>query len=105
VDERIWPRSGQPQDARRDQTATIKVCFLRNNGSTAGIYRELPVSKTTLLKKLDKLGLRKTGRGRWRLTDADLARAFRRHCASIAAELNISDTTLLNWINGRAPFA
>jgi transposase-like protein len=86
------------------ETIALKSSFIRNNGSTAKIRRELRVSKSNLLRRLDKLGLRTRGRKRWRLTEADLARAFFRHCTSIAAELNISDSTLTKWINKRAPF-
>ena len=39
------------------------------------------------------------------LTDGELARTFERHRRKMAAELGISDSTLMRWLNKTAPFA
>ncbi|HEY2031319.1 MAG TPA: hypothetical protein VGH20_19145 [Myxococcales bacterium] len=87
------------------ETIAIKASFARNNRSRGKTMRELQIAKTTLLRKLDRLGLRNKPRGRWVLTEAVLEQVFSRHCAKIVAELNINRSTLIRWINKRAPFA
>ena|SRR5713226_1707707 len=85
------------------EAAAIRSSFLRHNGNQRAMRAELQCSRSTLHRKLAKLGLRR--RRVRHLTEADLARAFHKHRHSIAAELNIHDSTLIRWINKRAPFA
>jgi transcriptional regulator with PAS, ATPase and Fis domain len=85
------------------ETAAIRSSFIRHNGNRRKMLNELQCARSTLYRKLAKLGLRRRRDGR-RLIETDLARAFYKHCESIAAELNIYDSTLLKWINKHAPF-
>jgi hypothetical protein len=87
------------------ETAAIRSSFVRHNGNRTKMRHELQMSRTNLLVKLDRLGLRKTRVPRRCLKEPAIARAFWRHCQTITAELNIQDTTLLKWINRHAPFA
>jgi len=86
------------------EALAIRAAFFRHNGDLRKMRGELRISKSSLWRKLTKLGLHRRRDGR-RLTEGDLARAFFRHCQSIAVELSIHDSTLLKWINKRAPFA
>src|SRR4051812_1520591 len=84
----------------------IRACFERTKGNRRQMARELGLSKSTLLRKLDRLGLRhRTPRLLRRLREQDLERAFKRHRRQIAMELRIQDSTLLRWLNSKAPFA
>ena len=88
------------------EEAAIRAAFVRHNGRRRPMMRELQISKMTILRKLSKLGLRTSGKPRPRhLQEADIARAFQRHRHEIAAEVKISDSTLIRWINKCAPFA
>ena len=86
------------------EEAAIRSAHVRHGGNHTRMRRELAISKMALLRKLDRLGLRKPLRPR-HLTEADLARAFYEHRRSIAAELKIHDSTFIRWLNTRAPFA
>lgn len=88
------------------EEAAIRAAFVRHNGRRRPMMRELQISKMTILRKLSKLGLRAAGKPKVRhFQEADVARAFQRHRHDIAAELKISDPTLIRWINKCAPFA
>jgi transcriptional regulator with PAS, ATPase and Fis domain len=88
------------------EEAAIRSAFARLNGNRVRIMRELRISKSALLRKLAKLGLRTPRKERPRhLQEADITRAFERHRREIAAELRIHDSTLIRWINKSAPFA
>ena len=88
------------------EEAAIRSSFARHNGNRRRMMRELGLSRMTLLRRLSKLGLRTSGKPRPRyLQEADILRAFQRHRHEIAAELKISDSTLIRWINKCAPFA
>ena len=86
------------------ELAAIRSSYERNAGDRTKMMAELQRSRMTLLRKLTKLGLRHPRKPR-HLREADLARAFQRHRKLIAVELGISDSTLANWLNKRAPFA
>lgn len=84
----------------------IRACFERTKGNRQRMIRELGISKSSLLRKLDRLGLRhRVPRLVRALRERDLERAFERHRKQIATELRIHDSTLLRWLNSKAPFA
>ncbi|HEY6908080.1 MAG TPA: hypothetical protein VI356_01835, partial [Myxococcales bacterium] len=78
------------------EAAAIRSSFARLHGHRGRMVKELGISKSQLLRKLDRLGLReKHPRLVRRLRERDLERAFERHKREIAKELRISDSTLL----------
>lgn len=82
----------------------IRSAFVRLKGTRSRMMRELQISKSSLLRKLVKLGLRGKQTPR-HLQEADIARAFLRHRRMIAVELRIQDSTFVRWLNSKAPFA
>jgi len=87
------------------EDAAIRSAFSRFNGHRGKMRRELRISKSSLLRKLAKLGLRTTRKQRPRhLQEEDIARAFEKHRRQIAEELGIADSTFIRWLNKSAPF-
>src|SRR6266481_4511470 len=84
------------------EEAAIRSAFARFGGHRPRMMRELRISKSGLLRKLSKLGLRTARTPRHR-QEADIARAFMRHRREIAAELRIADSTFIRWLNKSAP--
>jgi hypothetical protein len=88
------------------EAAAIRSAFFRLRGSRAQMRKELGISKSALLAKLDRLGLRNQKLYvSHRLTERAIALAFFKHCHAIMREVRISERTLMQWINSRAPFA
>src|SRR4051794_22561738 len=85
------------------EAAMIRASFARNGGIRCRVSAELQISKSSLLRKLTKLGLR-TPRKPRHLQEADIARSFRRHRRRLVAELGILDATFVRWLNKNAPF-
>src|SRR3954463_5473035 len=85
------------------EEAAIRSAFVRLKGNRRRMITELRISKSQLLRKLLKLGLRGKQAPR-HLQEADLARAFAWHRKAICAELHIADSTLVRWLNNSAPF-
>ena len=86
------------------EAAAIRSAFLRHGGNRTRMRAELKISRMGLLRKLDLLGLRGPRKVR-HLREIDIARAFQKHRKAIAAELKIRDSTLMRWLNSKAPFA
>jgi transcriptional regulator with PAS, ATPase and Fis domain len=85
------------------EALAIRSSFARNKGVVMRIKRELEIARSTLYRKLDLLGLHK-GRPPRHLRNADIARCVLNHRKAIAKELKIADSTLIRWLNKRAPF-
>ena len=88
------------------EAEAIRACFRRTNGNRKRMVRELGIVKSTLMRKLAQLGLRETApRLKRRLREQDLERAFARFRREAAIDLRIHDSTLMRWLNTKAPFA
>ena len=84
--------------------AAVVSSFQRHRGNRGRMLRELGISKSALLRHLLRLGLRETPLGTTRhLREIDIALAFQRHRGAITAELRISDSALMRWIEKRLP--
>jgi hypothetical protein len=86
------------------EEAAIRAAFLRWKGNRRRMRLELGLSKSSLLRKLVRFGLRGR-RKRRHLTESDLADCFQRHRKAIAVELRIADSTFIRWLNSKTPFA
>ena len=87
------------------EAAAVRSSYLRNKGVVAHTRKELGIARTTLWRKLGRLGLRNSRPRVRHLREADIARAFQRHRKAIAKELMISDSTLVRWLNKMVPLA
>lgn len=85
------------------EEAAIRAAFIRHHGNRTKIRAELRIGKMSLLRRLDMMGLRNRPTPR-HLTEKAISLAFFRHCRDIMRELKISDSTLMRWINAKAPF-
>jgi transcriptional regulator with PAS, ATPase and Fis domain len=85
------------------EAAAVRSSYLRNKGCVSAMRRELGLARTTIWRKLRRLGLGKTGPRVRHLREIDIARAFQRHRKAIAKELQISDSTLVTWLNRVSP--
>src|SRR4051794_25209670 len=70
------------------EAEAIRACFERTKGNRRRMARELGISRSSLLRKLDRLGLRQRAPHLLRrLRERDLERVFDRHRRQIVAEL------------------
>jgi transcriptional regulator with PAS, ATPase and Fis domain len=83
------------------EAAAVRSSYLRHKGVQWRVREELGVSRSTIKRKLARLGLRKSKVRH--LREIDIARVFRRHRKAIAKELMISDSTLVRWLNKVVP--
>jgi transposase len=90
----------------RVEEAAIRAAFVRLNGNRRAMARELRVSRSTLLRKLARYGLRVPRKQKPRhLLEEDIARAFEWHRRQLVEDLRIADSTFIRWLNKSAPFA
>lgn len=87
------------------EAAAVRSSYLRNNGNVSAMRRELGLAKTTIYRRLRRLGLCRNGPRVRHLRESDIAQAFQRHRRAILKELQISDSTLLAWLAKVSPLA
>ena len=87
---------------REIERAAILAAFIRLGGDRRRMAIELGIAKTTLIRHLLRMGIRRGQKPLRRgARDIEIARSFQKHRLLIATELKIPDRRLMEWLESR----
>ena len=87
---------------REVERAAIWAAFVRCGGNRAHMMLELGIAKSTLVRHLFRMGIRRGQKPLRRgARDIEIARSFQKHRSMITTELKIPDRRLMEWLESR----